>query len=326
MQSKVSALPMDSGFIPNPPGIKQITGLLIDGERADFERNGLGVWPILEDGDTRTLSSDSFQAYIIGTDSKSIEINLTDDEQVLLDNGLKCIAASITSYNSSTLTGIISVASSDFPLVSSGINGYKMIVNGELVVIESTSIDSSESSTMNFTAYVNSIPDVTSTPITGVQLMGFLDGQFDGWSAVTGSKQIEIFESSFRKPVLGTQGYGGVRNFICSRKTPGIKFSASQGYLFTSNVKITGYATIERPKTLTETINLDYCYNQLLVDGLYMMAERDSDASSSEALARTQIFEQSLRAYRVDMTAAAKRSAPRKFSSSPRLGAKNRGW
>ncbi len=324
MQSKVSALPMDSGFIPNPPGIKQITGLLIDGERADFERNSMGVWPILEDDDDRAITSKSLAANLIATDPKNLSIILADDESTSVNvNGLKCLSVYLAEYNTSTKTGTFAVKPEDVATFPSSVAGYVIEILDEIITINSSSAPD-VSGIVTFVSVSAGSNDISS-PLGYVNLIGFLDGQFDGWSAVAGKNQIELFESVWVKPSYGLS-WSTASEFKASRKIIGQTFAQTSGYIFTSNVQITGYSTIERPKTLTETINLDDCYNQLLVDGLYMMAERDSDASSSEALARTQIFEQSLIAYRVDMTAAAKRSAPRKFASSPRLGAKNRGW
>lgn len=323
--TKVSALPMDSGFIPTPPGIKQITGLFVDDEEIKYDRNHVGIWPMFVEGEERELTSQTLSATLTAADPKTLSILLNDEEIDLVNGtGLKTITIMIQSYNAASKTGtFIATSDDDLSELAAGVGGYRIILFGEVLTIESSAVVSLAAREFTFETTFSGSYDVNDLAI--VPLVGFRDGQFDGWSAVAGKHQIELFKTTWVHPTYGS-AWSSASEFLASRKIIGQTFAQSQGYIFTSNVKVSGYSSIQRPSTLTEEINLDTAYEQLLSDGLYMMAERDSDPSSNEAITRTQIFEQALKMYRIDQAQAAFKSAPKKFTSTPRLGAKNRGW
>jgi hypothetical protein len=316
--TKVSALPMESGFVPTPPGIKHITGVFVDDEEVKYDRNQFGVWPTLED---QVLTSKTIPAVVMPLTETTVSIDMLPEIDDLLDiHGLKAIDAQI--YWDSLLPAQIDVTITDPAIAANleNIDGYMVRHgNGALRVDAS----SKNLNGISFGATFSGVDPLNGT--NECDLVGFLDGQFDGWSAVLGKHQIEIFSSPWSVPT-NVQGWTSATRFDCTRKTYGRIAALGDGYVFQSNVKVSGYSSLSRPTTLTELIDLDDSYKQLLTDGLYMFAERDSDPSSNEAVVRTQIFEQSLKMYSIDQTQATFKSAPKKFSTTPRLGAANRGW
>lgn len=316
--AKVSALPMDSGFIPTPPGIKQITGLFVDDEEIKYDRNHVGIWPMFEEGEEKELTSQMRVATLTAADPKKLSIQF-DPAELSITNGDAATVtadASLTVYSGAS--GSMTVPPEFWPIASAGLGGFYLDIAGQpRLVIATSSILDADTFDISFTT-TSTGEDAVDTTAT---ITGLADEQFDGWSAVVGKHQIELFKSNWLHDASAT-----FTNFDASRKIIGQTFAQTVGYIFTSNVKVAGYSSIQRPTTLTEEINLDPAYEQLLSDGLYMMAERDSDPSSNEAITRTQIFEQALKMYRIDQTQAAFKSAPKKFTSTPRLGAANRGW
>jgi hypothetical protein len=175
--AKVSAMPMDSGFIPNPPGIKQITGLFIDDEEIKYDRNHLGIWPMFEDGEEKKLTSQSRPATLTAEDPKSISIEFHPDYLSISDGDAELVTANASLIAYSGTIGTMIVPSEFWSIASAGLAGFHLKITGQplLVIATSTVIDAEE---------FNILFETTAAGIdaadTQAEIIGLSDEQFSG--------------------------------------------------------------------------------------------------------------------------------------------------
>lgn len=313
--ASVMAYPMDSGFVPRPSCLSDITSLRIGGKNVDFSKMDLGVWPeLLPDTDPITRSSMTGMA----SSSNGMEISfiVDGDEQSLIDAGVRCLEmdVQIISVNSGTGTLVTGIG-------GASLDGYRIKVNGEFIPIENSAYDS----VLNvYTFDLAFTTDDITTPFR-TSVVGFDGSFFDGWSLNIGNIQATAYKATWVKPTYGN-AWSTTMEFKCSLLMPCKPFSYKTATLIKTNVELSGYTTFSRPTSLTDEFSMDNKYISLMAAGLEMKAELMMDSSSSDARNRSAIFEQLLMNYRIDQSQSRGKAAVRATNSNPRLGRKNRGW
>lgn len=311
----VMAYPMDSGFIPKPASVIDITRVSISDQELDFTKNDLGVWPELLP-DTKPMTKRSMTALVTRTDGTKVSFVFVGmREQELIDAGVGCLTMNVNSISAGVGSGTLVDG-----IGGASLDGYKIKINDEFLTLLNTSYDSLTDS-YTFECGTDDVAVPFST-----RVVGFSDGFFDGWAMNVGNTQIIIYKSKWVHPILGDQGWSTAMEFTGSLMTPCRPFTYKNVSLINTNVFVGGYSSINRPTSLTDDFPISDRYAALMAAGLEMKAQIQMDPSSSDAKNCSAIFQQHLMNYRIDQSQSRGKAAIRATNSNPRLGRKNRGW
>ena len=156
--------------------------------------------------------------------------------------------------------------------------------------------------------WTQTTPEIGTVTVTSAAYS--LDDALNGFSISCGDRSAEIFESRMTSELSAS----------IKLAEPSKPMPSAPCLFIKSNVILRGYKVVHKPGSLTEEFDMDDRYYQLLTCGLHMMAEQDMEPAGKDAMAREQAFLGELRRYRVNLTQARGKAAPKRYSFTPRLG------
>ena len=300
---------MDSGFVPLPPGLCQITNAWLDGELVPSvrQKDDRG-FPMTEDVAFSKLAADAY------ADDYTAYVALNE---VAADFPARR-TVTIESLDGATRAAVVTLASgTEFPIAIDGMKGWVLEVGGERLHI-TASATFAGSVEANLTFAENGIDNITA-PFAGQMLGGIEDGALDGCEFHSRADVVAIQSAAWEKTKSTPGGYTEYPAFNCSRAYPGRTFERKAGYVIKSNLVIEGYRRLARPATLTETLDLPEGTEGLMAAYLRWAAEADQALSSPDTDKAEAVFTTALKRYSIDQSRTDGATRPTAYQFTPAL-------